>query len=911
MTAVAAMVRRLSHRYGRTVALDDVTLEIPARCMVGLIGPDGVGKSTLLALISGVRRIQEGEVFALDGDLRDPEHRRSSLPRIAYMPQGLGRNLYPTLTVFENLDFFGRLFDQPRSEREWRINELLAATGLDPFPDRPAGKLSGGMKQKLSLCCSLIHDPDLLILDEPTTGVDPLSRRQFWELIDHIRERRPGMSVLVATAYMEEAERFDWLTAMDDGRVIATGTPEELRAKGNGSTLDDAFINLLPEAKRAGHQAVIVPPRRTIGGPPAIEAEGLTQRFGTFTAVDHVSFRIERGEIFGFLGSNGCGKSTTMKMLTGLLAPTEGEALLFGRHLDAGDMATRERVGYMTQAFSLYGELTVRQNLELHSHLFHLPEGRRETRVQEMLERFDLLGVADSRPESLPLGQKQRLQLAVAILHGPEVLILDEPTSGVDPVARDRFWQYLISLSRDEGVTIFLSTHFMNEGERCDRISLMHAGKVLAVGPAKELAERRGMDRLEDAFIAYLEDASGIEPGAKPGETASPRPTEPGASAASVSSRFDLRRLWAYARRETLEILRDPIRLAFSFLGPLILMVTVGYGISFDVEHLAYAAFDQDQSKESRELLENFSGSRYFTEHPDISVDSELDHRLKNGELKAALEIPPNFGKDLLTDKHPEISVRLDGAMPFRAETASGYVMGLAQTYLTDQAARGHIAGLRPLPVNLEARFKYNQAFKSVYQTIPSTIMLVLILIPAMMTAVGVAREKETGSIANFRSTPITGIEFLLGKQLPYVAVGFASFITLLLTAIYLFSVPVKGSLAALLAGVFIYIGAATAFGLLVSCFTSTQIAAIFTTTILTLVIGINFSGLLVPFSSLSGAALWIGLGFPSGWFTQISLGTFTKALGFAELWPDLLVLVVFALGFVAAATLILRKQEA
>ena len=912
MMAVAAMVRGLSHRYGRTVALDDVTLELPARCMVGLIGPDGVGKSTLLALISGVRRIQQGEVLALGGDMHDAEHRRLSLPRIAYMPQGLGRNLYPTLTVFENLDFFGRLFDQSKQEREQRIAELLAATGLDPFPDRPAGKLSGGMKQKLSLCCSLIHDPDLLILDEPTTGVDPLSRRQFWELIDRIRARRPEMSVMVATAYMEEAERFDWLTAMDDGRVIATGSPEELRAKGDASTLDDAFINLLPEAKRAGHQAVVVPPRATSGGPPAIEAEGLTCRFGKFTAVDHVSFRIERGEIFGFLGSNGCGKSTTMKMLTGLLAPTEGEALLFGRHLDAGDMATRERVGYMTQAFSLYGELTVRQNLELHSRLFHLPEDRRAARVREMLERFDLLGIADSRPESLPLGQKQRLQLAVAIIHQPEILILDEPTSGVDPVARDSFWHYLISLSRDEGVTIFLSTHFMNEGERCDRISLMHAGKVMAVGTAKELAERRGMDKLEDAFIAYLEDASGIQLGATPSAAeASPEPIRPAGSPASETARFDFRRLWAYARRETMEILRDPIRLAFSFLGPLILMLTVGYGISFDVEHLAYAAFDQDQTNESRELLENFSGSRYFGEHRDIANETELEHRLKSGELKVALEIPPNFGKDLLTDKDPEISVWLDGAMPFRAETASGYVMGLAQTYLAGQAARGHIAGLRPLPVNLEARFKYNQGFKSVYQTIPSTIMLVLILIPAMMTAVGVAREKETGSIANFRSTPITGIEFLLGKQLPYVAIGLASFITLLLVAIYLFGVPVRGSFAALLAGTFIYVGAATAFGLLVSCFTSTQIAAIFTTTILTLVIGINFSGLLVPFSSLSGAALWIGLGFPSGWFTQVSLGAFTKALGFGELWPDLLVLVVFALGFVAAATLILRKQEA
>jgi ribosome-dependent ATPase len=900
----------VSHRYGRTVALDDVTLEIPDRCMVGLIGPDGVGKSTLLALISGVRRIQEGEVLALDGDMRDGEHRRSSLPRIAYMPQGLGRNLYQTLTVFENLDFFGRLFDQPKSEREWRINELLASTGLDPFPDRPAGKLSGGMKQKLSLCCSLIHDPDLLILDEPTTGVDPLSRRQFWELIDRIRARRPEMSVMVATAYMEEAERFDWLTAMDDGRVIATGSPEELRAKGNASTLDDAFINLLPEAKRAGHQAVIVRPRRATGGLPAIEAEGLTQRFGKFTAVDHVSFRIEAGEIFGFLGSNGCGKSTTMKMLTGLLAPTEGKALLFGRPLDAADMATRERVGYMTQAFSLYGELTVRQNLDLHSHLFHLPENRRAARVRELLDRFDLLGVADSRPESLPLGQKQRLQLAVAVLHGPEVLILDEPTSGVDPVARDSFWRTLISLSRDDGVTIFLSTHFMNEAERCDRISLMNAGKVLAVGTAKELTEHRGMERFEDAFIAYLEDAGGRE--SKPSETApSLEPTWPAASRASVSSRFDLRRLWAYARRETMEILRDPIRLTFAIAGPLILMVTIGYGISFDVEHLAYAVFDQDQTTQSRELLENFAGSRYFTEHPDIVGQSELEHRLKSGELKVALEIPPNFGKDLVADKQPEISVWLDGAMPFRAETASGYVSGLGMTYLTDQAARGHITNLQPMPVNVEERFRYNQAFKSIYQTVPATIMLVLILIPAMMTAVGVAREKETGSIANFRSTPITGIEFLLGKQLPYVVIGLVSFLTLLLTAIYLFGVPVKGSLATLFAGVLIYIGATTAFGLLVSCFTSTQIAAIFTTTILTIVIGVNFSGLIVPFSSLAGGGLWIGLGFPSGWFTQVSLGTFTKALGFAELWSDLLALLVFALGFVAAASVILRKQEA
>src|SRR5512139_2025885 len=249
-----ARLAGVSHRYGASVALEAVDIALPAGCMVGLIGPDGVGKSSLLALVSGARQIQTGKVEVLGGDIGDRHFRATVQPRIAYMPQGLGRNLYPTLSVFENVDFFGRLFGQDKREREQRIAELLTSTGLAPFRERPAAKLSGGMKQKLGLCCALIHDPDLLILDEPTTGVDPLSRRQFWELIDSIRARRPDMSVLVATAYMEEAERFDWLVAMDAGKVIGTGTPAELREQTGAATLEQAFISLLPEEKRRGHE---------------------------------------------------------------------------------------------------------------------------------------------------------------------------------------------------------------------------------------------------------------------------------------------------------------------------------------------------------------------------------------------------------------------------------------------------------------------------------------------------------------------------------------------------------------------------------------------------------------------------------------------------------------------------------
>jgi len=906
-----ARLKNVSHRYGTTVALDDVTIDIPARIMVGIIGPDGVGKSTLLALISGVRTIQTGQVAVFDANLAEKKHLKNIRGRIAYMPQGLGRNLYPTLSVFENIDFFGRLFGQAQAERRARITELLTATGLDPFEDRPAGKLSGGMKQKLSLCCALINDPDLLILDEPTTGVDPLSRGQFWDLINSIRARRPQMSVLVATAYMDEAQRFDWLMAMDEGKIIAKGTLQELLDRAGEPTLDEAFIALLPEAKRAQHKKVVVRPRTASADEvPAIEAEGLTRRFGDFTAVDHVNFRIARGEIFGFLGSNGCGKSTTMKMLTGFLPASEGWAKLFGRPMGSNDMEMRRNVGYMTQAFSLYSELTVRQNLELHAHLYHLPSAEIEGRIKELLQRFDLEGVANARPESLPLGIKQRLQLAVAVLHRPAILILDEPTSGVDPVARDAFWRTLIDLSRDDGVTIFLSTHFMNEAERCDRISLMHAGKVLAVGEPLQLVHDRGSDSLEDTFVGYLADAAGIDRSHKveppqadagPAEAAAPAAPRP----------FDPARLWAYARREAIELLRDPIRLAFAFLGPLVLMAAFGYGISFDINNLKFAAFDQDKTPESRAVIDSFAGSRYFSEQPPISSTTDADTRMRRGDLQAVIEIPSGFGRDLRAQRQPEVDASVDGAMTFRGETARNYITGV----IRQDAER--VAALRAGRIEawnddqIETRFRYNQAFLSVNAMVPSVVMLMLVLIPAIMSAIAVVREKETGSIANFRSTPITKFEFLFGKQLPYIAIAMVNFFLLVLLALFLFQVPVKGSFLALALGTLIYVVATTGFGQLISSFTRTQVAAVFATAILSIVPAVNFSGLFVPVSSLSGGARIIGLSFPPAWYQPISVGAFAKALGPVELWFNMIVLAGFALAFLLLSQALLRKQEA
>jgi len=911
-----AQLTGVTLRYRKTLALDDIGLNIPAGCMAGLIGPDGVGKSSLMALVAGVRKIQQGHVSVFDHDMSKSHHRSRVCSRIAYLPQGLGKNLYMTLSVFENIDFFGRLFGHDEEDRRWRIDELLKSTGLAPFRDRPAGKLSGGMKQKLGLCCALIHDPELLILDEPTTGVDPLSRRQFWALIERIRRRRKGMSVLVSTAYMDEATGFDWLVALDEGKILATGSPQSLMAQTGMDNLDAAFIQLLPEQKRQGHKTLIVPPYvAQDDGPPAIQAVGLTRCFGDFKAVDNVSFEIERGEIFGFVGSNGCGKTTTMKMLTGLLPASEGKAILFGHPVDPHDIAIRKRVGFMSQGFSLYSELTVQQNLELHARLFHLPAEQIPHRVKEMISEFNLAGYADELAARLPLGIRQRLSLAVAVIHRPEMLILDEPTSGVDPVARDIFWRLLIKLSREDGVTIFVSTHFMNEAERCDRVSLMHAGRVLTTDTPAALMAFQQTETLEESFIAYLQSAAKTESSVQvdneqSASTGNALTRTPPRSGHQAPGAFNLLRLFAYARRETMEILRDPIRLMFAFLGTVILMFVLGFGISMDVEDISFAVFDRDQSPESRDYIQSISGSRYFIEHSAIQSDHEMDLRMRSGELSLVLEIPPNYGKDLRRGRTPELSAWIDGAMPFRAETVGGYVQGMHYDYIADATLRNR--GMLPQRSagNLQIRYRYNQDFKSINAMVPAVIPLLLIMIPAMLTALGVVREKELGSITNLFATPVTRLEFLLGKQLPYVGIGMINYFTLVLLAVFVFGVPLKGSLLALTLGALLYVIATTGLGLLMSSFTRTQIAAIFGTMIATIMPAVSFSGLTNPVSSLEGGGAVIGHIYPTTYFLLISRGSFTKALGFSELSGFFLPLLAAILVITLLCVLFLKKQE-
>ena len=967
-------VSRLSHRFGKTLALDDVSLDIPRGITVGLIGPDGVGKSTLLSLIAGVRVIQGGRVEVLGGDMADKKVRLQMSHRVAFMPQGLGRNLYPTLTVAENIDFHARMFGLNAKQRQERIRRLTEATGLLPFIDRAAGKLSGGMKQKASLCCALVHSPDLLILDEPTTGVDPLSRRQFWALVDDLRQEHAGMTVIVATAYIEEAQQFERLLAMDAGRLLENKPTAEVLREYGTDNLEEAYIKMLPPEKQQGSGGLELTPFVPVpDAPPAMEAHGLTKCFGSFTAVDHVSFTIQKGEIFGFLGSNGCGKSTTMKMLTGLLEATGGTAEILGRPASAGGIETKMRVGYMSQAFSLYEELSVRQNLKLHAELYDMGS-KGATAVADALEQFDLADVADTAPASLPLGIRQRLQLVAACLHHPEILILDEPTSGVDPAARDMFWRHLLKLSRQDKITIFVSTHFMNEAARCDRISLMHKGRVLAVGTPQELVQRRHAPDLEEAFVRYLIDAEaedsgretvsdgleGERPSENTGQAANPpadsarqsvsaeTPPQPAPAraqareneAADVSDglqaerpsenvvseqaerpsetpKFDTTsfRYWfsmvrTFAVREAKELLRDRIRLFFAVFGPLIMMAAVSWGVSFDVQNLKFSVYDRDQTAQSRQLTEYFSGSRYFIEQPPIQSEAEIDTALQSSKAVLVIDIPSGFGRDLERGQKPEVGFYIDGAMPFNATNIRGYVGSLITAYTKDRiAATGTPVSLDP-PASVEPRFMYNQDFDSINAISPGVMMMVLMMIPAMMAAVGVVREREIGSIANFYASPASAAQYLVGKQLPYIAVGMVNFAAAFLMMVLWFGVPLKGSFAALAAGTLLMVAASTALGLLVSCFVKSQLAAIFATAIIAMIPSMNYSGFLYPMSTLSGGGYVMGRIFPASWYLTVSLGTFAKSLTVRDLLPQYAAIAAFALGCILISCLLLKKQE-
>jgi ribosome-dependent ATPase len=447
----------------------------------------------------------------------------------------------------------------------------------------------------------------------------------------------------------------------------------------------------------------------------------------------------------------------------------------------------------------------------------------------------------------------------------------------------------------------------MNEAERCDRISLMDSGHVLATGKPAELIAARGAATLEEAFISYLQAAPGSRSETKRGFAEPAK--HPGVRPIKTGRAFSMQRLLAYSIREALELLRDPIRLGFSLLGTTLLMIVLGFGVSTDVNNLSFAVLDRDRSPASRAYLEELRGSTYFAEKAPLTTYDELDRRLKSADISAAIEIPPGFGESIKRGRPVAVGALIDGAMPFRAETIRGYLEGMHQLYLSDPAIKTTRPTASP-PADIEIRFKYNQDFDSIYAMVPANISLLLALFPAILMALAIVREKELGSITNLYVTPVTRVEFLIGKQLPYIAVALTNFALMLVLALFVFNVPLKGSFAALLLGVLIYVTTTTGYGMLISAFARTQIAALFGTAILTVLPATQFSGMMTPVSSLSAGAQIIGRAFPMTYFVPISVGTFTKGLGFSDLGINLVALLTIIPILTYLSVLLLRKQQ-
>lgn len=538
-------VAQFVKRYKKHVAVNGVDLTIKKGEIYGLIGPDGAGKSSLMKAVAGVLSYDGGAVEVF-GTLVDSERAAEQVKqRLGFLPQGLGLNLYPDLSVEENIDFFARLRLVPDRELAERKDRLLAMTRLDKFRDRAMKNLSGGMKQKLGLICTLIHEPELAILDEPTTGVDPVSRRDFWAILAELLQEK-GMTALVSTAYMDEAARFHHLSFLSHGRVLTAGTPAEVQALVPGSMmtfeatpqleavarlqrrykqvealgsklhvftdetdraqavksletnlgdikpeqvrvgepeLEDVFVALLLR-QATGPEVPALPatPGQASNSGLAIEARELIRDFGTFRAVDRVSFRVKPGEIFGLLGANGAGKTTVIKMLNGILSPSGGEGWVAGADMRKAGGAIKERIGYMSQAFSLYLDLTVEENIRLFAGIYGLDRQAANERLAWIMSMGGLKGYESSLTGRLPMGVRQRLALGCALVHRPRVLFLDEPTSGVDPIGRRHFWDILSRLAREEGVAILITTHYLSEAEHCDHLALMFAGRIVAEG---------------------------------------------------------------------------------------------------------------------------------------------------------------------------------------------------------------------------------------------------------------------------------------------------------------------------------------------------------------------------------------------------------------------------------------------
>jgi len=977
-------------------ALSGVSFTVASGALTALVGPDGAGKTTLMRLAAGLLAPDGGRLEVLGLDVaREPQ---AVQDRLGYMPQRFG--LYEDLSVQENLDLYADLHGVAPDERRARYARLLEMTDLARFTTRLAGQLSGGMKQKLGLACTLVRRPDLLLLDEPTVGVDPLSRRGLWEILEQL-VRDEGLSVLVSTSYLDEAERCEQVLLLREGRLLAQGTPESLRRVAEGRTFmltpphgelpralqarllarPDAVLDAVPHAGRvhvivagapeaaaraAGVQpsalepvqarvedgfmvllrnaqaetAVEVQAAPTLppAGPstttattdddrPVIEVKDLVRRFGDFTAVAQASFSVRRGEVFGLLGPNGAGKTTTFRMLCGLLPPSGGSLRVAGLDMRSAPGHARRQLGYVSQKFALYGNLTAAENLAFFAGAYGLPPTEAQQRVAEVAREFGLEGHLATPSAQLPGGYRQRLAMAAALLHRPGILFLDEPTSGADPLARREFWQRITALAQG-GTTVVVTTHFMEEAEYCDRLVIQDAGRVLALGTPSEIRQRAGAAaNMEQAFIAIVEEARrGSKEQADREAAATAQPSVPADSQAARQPSADARhrfwsRLRSLTRKETRQLLRDRANLAFGLVLPIALILLFGYGITLDVTDAPVAVVLEDASPQAREAVSGLQRTPWI--HPVfVPTMAEAEALIVDRRVDGIVRVPSDFASALAAGR-AHVQLVVHGSDAATARVVQSYVQGaLAQATIEDADAAGagpdrdpraDLAPNAPRPghVQVESRLWFNVANTSTWYLVPGLLVLIMTLVGAFLTSLLVAREWERGTMEALLVTPARPLEILLSKMIPYFGVGMLGCSLCLVAAKWLFHLPFEGSIALIVLASMLYLVVALGMGLLISSVTKNQFLASQVALIASFLPAMMLSGFLFDLRNVPVVVRAIAQVLPATHFLELVKTLLLAGDVGSVVVRDLALLALYAVGFVVAAGLATRKRLA
>ena len=934
-------------------AINQISARIPGGKVTGLVGPDGAGKTTLLRLIAGLLVPDAGNIKV--GGC-DPTDRGSTIHQfVSYMPQKFG--LYEDLTVMENLNLYGDLRGVTGVERRMSIEKLLSFTSLCPFISRPAGKLSGGMKQKLGLACSLIQRPKILLLDEPSVGVDPLSRRELWQMVYELVG--DGITVVWSTAYLDEAERCFDVLVLNEGQLLYQGPPSELTLSNKGRTFlvtlpenqrrqfasralqdprvidsviqgqsvrlimrepidslsgfgdefkaepctprfEDAFMSLLGGVpKDRALQASGSKPEIRNGddepGEVVVEARGLTKKFGIFTAADKISFQVRKGEVFGLLGPNGAGKSTTFKMLCGLLKPTSGDAKVAGIDLLKAPAQARERMGYMAQKFSLYGDLSVRQNLVFFGGVYGLVGQQLDKAVQRTIEEFQLNEFVETNAGELPLGFKQRLSMACATMHQPQILFLDEPTSGVDPITRREFW-VRINAMVERGVAVIVTTHFMDEAEYCDRVALIYQGRMIATDTPDGIKKSTQSDHLpeptlEDAFITLIErnmheTAASTHKEDSPKQSASTHGMDAGLTGGK------LLRILSLVRKETYQIIRDPSSLIIAFVLPLMLLFLFGFGVSLDLSNVPIGVVIEKQSPQARSLLFAFQSSRYFTVQ-QAQDRRQLEPLLVGGRLGAVVIIPAEFAKQLQAGHSNPLQVLVRGTEANTGELVLNYIEGAWRTWLIQEGLQRGQA-IENSPISIHSRVWFNEEVESNAAILPGSIAVIMTLIGTMLTSLVIAREWERGTMEALLATPVTRFEILLGKFIPYFMLGMSALALVTVTSTQVMGIPFRGSLWALTIVSAVFLSFALGLGMLISTVTRNQFVASQISLIVGFLPSFLLSGLVFEIGSMPMAIRILTRFLPPRYFVS-SLQTLFLA---GDIWPLIMPNTLIMAGF-------------